>query len=480
MANRFYTPIEAQSDNAGLITGLANLRLEAQAQRYKRQDQINTGLRSENEAERNFWVGEAKKEGILPSDFQVASDMNSPLRNVKKVAGETEKLSAMKKDKWTADTGEANYNANVQKAGLYSTKDGYFDRKTNQPVDESTANQRIDAAAGRGNLRKAAWSTGNDTVETDAPKSAAQNLYDAQNTPNNMAIEDANRGDVEKAGEGLTAYEDTAQAKRDAAETEAQANAHMYDDVSALSIYDAAGQMSMNPQKRYAIAQSWIEDNIKDPRKAAELKAQIMRFPEQQKYTGIRGADRGLDEAMFLEGQKAPRGYVGGQKMRRLVKVNADTKGMSANEILIPENKTLQSMADEHDNSAYFKTMRQAIGDKNSKWWAVLQTAEEADRLYKKTGGKKGIRAVNNPGIVALNEIFQDKPNTAQIDTEGRSVDEGAIAQRAMEIGGDYNDAYNQARAEYNASQAPAKEPGLLDKIFTPNKAIAKQKRRGL
>lgn len=479
MANRFYTPVEAQSDNAGLITGLANLRLEARAQKYKRQDQINTGLLSPVRAEREFWIKEAKKEGILPEDYQTANEMQSPLRNVKKVADETAKLTTLKKDKWTSDTGEANWNTNIEKAGLRMNKtgDGYVDNKTGEQVDEYTANQRIDASAGRGNLRQ---TTGNTTGEGFGERSAAQKLYSEQQVPEADTAE--SKSAVEQAGSGKILYEDTAQGKKDAMETTAQAEAKAYDDVTADTIYDAAGKMSTNPQERYALSQSWIEDNIKDPQKAAMLKAQIMRFPEQQKYTGMRGADRGLDEAMFIEGQKGPRNYggSGGQKMRRLVKVNADTKGMSASEVFIPENKTLQSMADEANNSAYFHTMRTAIGDKNSKWWSVLQAAEEADKLYKKTGGKQGIRAVNNPSIVALNDIFQDKPNTAQIDTEGRSVDEGAIAQRAMEIGGDYNEAYNQARAEYNASQSPAKEPGLLDKIFTPNKAIAKPKGRGL
>ena len=126
MANRFYTPIEAQSDNAGLITGLANLRLEARDQRYRREDQIAKGLMSPIKEERKFWAKEAVKSGMLPEGYGEATEINSPLRNVKKVADETPKLTEMKKNNWTADTGESNWDKNRKAAGLEYGKNGYL------------------------------------------------------------------------------------------------------------------------------------------------------------------------------------------------------------------------------------------------------------------------------------------------------------------------------------------------------------------
>ena len=451
MANKFYTPIEASPDNAGLIKGLADLRLAAEQQRYNLEDQINKGLMSPNKVERDFWIGEAKKAGILKDDYAEASDMQSPLRNVQKVAQETQRLTDMKKNKWTADSGETNFNDNMKKAGLMMNKKGdkYLNARTGKEVDEYTANQLIDSAAGRGNRRQ---TSGNETVEGFGDKSAAQKLYEAQKTPGADVSQE--KADVETAGgNGKIMYEDTARGKADAAETAKQADAKAYDDVTAYSIYDAAGKMTTNPQERYGLAQSWIEDNIKDPRKAQMLKEQIMRFPEQQKYTGMRGADRGLDEAKAMHALKPQReAYGRGEKKDRKVLVSADG-GLSGTEIYVPENTSLQDFA-RYRKHEYIKSMETAIGSKDNKWWPVLQLAKKQDEEYQRSGGKRGVELWNNPTLTEFHKMFQDKPNAGQMDTTSRLDREAAISRDAEAImknnpGISVNDAITKA-AEMN------------------------------
>ena len=434
MPFKFYEPIQEHGDNASLITGLANLRLEARQQKYQRQDQINKGLMSPIRAEREFWITEAKKEGILPEDYATATSMKTPLQNVKKIAEETDRLSSAKKGKWTADKGESNYLDNAGKAGLKKDARGNLvmnkagDKYINnagEEVDENTANQLIDSAAGRGNLRQ---TKGNETGKVWGEKSAAQKRFDAQSAAPDGET-DEGKAELEKAGEGAIRYEDTAQSRKDAQETKTEAESHGFDDVTADSIYDAAGRMTTNTQERYALAQQWIEDNVKDPSKRKMLKYQIMRFPEQQKYTLQRGADRGIDEAIFLKGEKEPRGPGNGAgvKKRRMVLVSAD-KGLSGTEIFTPEDKTLTEWAaNKETKPEYIRQMRLAIGGKGRKWRDAFELAVKQDDDFQK-GKPGGVPLHENKMLNDFHDMFQDKPNTAQMDTAGRT---GAVAEQA-------------------------------------------------
>ena len=434
MPFKFYEPVQEHGDNAGLITGLANLRLEARQQKYQRQDQIAKGLMSQIEDEQKFWIEEAKKEGMLSQNYGQASSMKTPLQNVKKIAEETDRLSSAKKGKWTADKGESNYFNNAGKAGLKKDAKGNLvmnkagDKYINtagKEVDEETANQLIDSAAGRGNLRQ---TKGNETGQGRGEKSAAQKRFDAQSAALDGET-DEGKDELEKAGEGAIRYEDTAQSRKDAQETKTEAEGHGFDDVTADAIYDAAGQMTMNTEKRYALAQQWVEDNVKDPSKREMLKYQIMRFPEQQKYTLQRGADRGMDEALFINGQKAPRGPGNGAgvKKRRKVLVSAD-KGLSGIEIFTPEDKTLTEWAaDKKTKAEYIRQMRLAIGGSGRKWRDAFELAVKQDDDFQK-GKPGGVPLHQNKMLNDFHDMFQDKPNTAQMDTDGRT---GAVAEQA-------------------------------------------------
>jgi len=320
MAFKFYTPIETQADNVGFY----NASIAKQQQEYERQKQIEAGLQHPNRKIAAYWVEEAKKEGMLPSDFAPRESIGSPLRTAQKyqsdIASLKEKSKGTSEKEFTQNAGESAYSANMKKAGLSLDPSGTGYMYKGQPVNAEQAYALMDQAAGRGNARIGEGGQMTDTglAQSDAQKKMAiQESGDISKTGEitklNQSLEKAGtepigfRGTVEaqlaKTQPKVSQEDVTAEiSKRDeqkAIDTDAAAQKQQSDEfsknVTVKDLWDQSGEMSFNTQQRYGAMAEWIDNNVKDPAKHEQMMRELMRMPEAQKYVGYRGADLGLD-----------------------------------------------------------------------------------------------------------------------------------------------------------------------------------------